>query len=150
MQTQRTIQMLNRLIGMCRDAEELCPAAARVALSADLAALLRSRAGEWARRGDELQALVLLLGGVPVTSASAAAHTQRIRLALRRLLLGASDAAALAALSEVHCGARAHYEKTLAGYLPARIRRTLALQAARMTDRCAEIGIGPSPRALHV
>ncbi|MEP7247042.1 MAG: DUF2383 domain-containing protein, partial [Gammaproteobacteria bacterium] len=79
MRTQATIRILNRLIRTCRDGEDVCGACSDATESPGLRSLMRYRSEEWGRQGDELQALVLLLGGKPAISASPEAHLETIR-----------------------------------------------------------------------
>src|SRR5581483_7424326 len=95
MRTQDTIRTLNRLIRVCRDGEEFFEACGHVVESADLASIMRYRGQEWGRQGDELQALVLLLNGEPVTSGGPAALALRTWLLTRAVVLGPSDVAVL-------------------------------------------------------
>ena len=140
MRTEETIDKLNGLIRVCRDGEELCGCGGVRASSAALRALLLHRSEEWGRLGDELQALVLLLGGEPVTSASFAARARRMRLALRVMLSGRNDAPLMDAWQRAQQRALRCYAEALGGYLPERIRRTIGLQADRVMDRCDQIG----------
>jgi uncharacterized protein (TIGR02284 family) len=131
-----TIATLNKLVRTCRDAEWLCTSWGRTAASPHLQTRFRTRGDEWGRQGDELQALVLLLGGEPATSASMSAGLQSLWLECRYTLLGRNDAAALEGCESVQQFALGCYEDALAGYLPERIRHTVSLQARRISDRC--------------
>src|SRR5262249_17860130 len=95
MRTQATIRTLNKLIRTCRDTEELCGVCGDSVESPGLRSLLRYRSEEWGRQGDELQALVLLLGGYPARAAGLHAHLAGAWLAFKTALLGPSDLAAI-------------------------------------------------------
>jgi len=140
MRSLATIRTLNELTRVCRDAEGFCRTCSAWALSADFPVLLRQCSEEWGRLGDELQALVLLLGGEPATSGSTTARLFSAVLALRFAILGASDAAALEEWERMQQQALEKYEDALAGYLPERIRRTVSLQAGRIMGRYDRIG----------
>jgi uncharacterized protein (TIGR02284 family) len=131
-----TIVTLNKLIRTCRDAEWLCASWGRTAESAHLRARFHQRGEEWGRQGDELQALVLMLGGEPATYATLSAGLQSLWLECRYTLMGRSDAAALEGCESVQQFALACYEDALAGYLPERIRRTVSMQARQTLARC--------------
>jgi uncharacterized protein (TIGR02284 family) len=139
MRTQATIRILNRLIRTCRDAEDVSAACSDATESPGLRSLLRSRSEEWGRQGDELQALVLLLGGNPAVSASAQAHVDAIWLAFRTAFLGQDDRMAIDAWQRVQGRGLLRYEEALNGYLPERIRRTVSLHARRVLDRSEKI-----------
>jgi uncharacterized protein (TIGR02284 family) len=136
MNALNTIGTLNKLVKTCRDAEWLCTSWGRKAASAHLQSRFRTRGEEWGRQGDELQALVLLLGGEPAISATLSAGLQSLWLECRYTFLGRSDAAALEGCESVQQFALGCYETALAGYLPERIRQTVSLQARRISDRC--------------
>jgi len=138
MHTQDTIRTLNRLIRVCRDAEEFCRVGAGRARRADLSVLLRTRSEEWGRLGDELQALVLLLDGAPATNGTGAAHARRLWLVLRTALSASADTAIVAAWEDMQHSAWECYAEAISGYLPERIRRTVGLQADRIWDRCGD------------
>jgi len=139
MRTQDTIRTLNRLIATCRDTETLCAQCATTVAEPALRTLLAYRRDEWSRQGDELQALVLLLGGEPATAGRWTARLARAGFGLRFALLGANDAAVLAAWQRAQQDAIDAYEEALSGYLPERIRRTLGLHADRLADRHEQI-----------
>jgi len=141
MRTQATIRILNRLVRTCRDGEEICGACSDATESAGLRSLLRYRSEEWGRQGDELQALVLLLGGTPAVSSSPAANLLATWLVVRTALLGKSDAEAIDLWSRVQRRGLERYEVALNGYLPERIRRTVSLHSRRVLDRSEKIGI---------
>lgn len=140
MRTQETIRTLNKLIKTCRDGEELCRACGDTADSPGLRTLLRYRSEEWGRQGDELQALVLLLGGEPAVSATPAAKMLRMWLTAKMAIVGPSDPSILEVWQRAQHRALDHYEEALSGYLPERIRRTVSLQADRIMDRFEQIG----------
>ena len=141
MRTQATIRILNRLIRTCRDGEEICGACSDATESAGLRSLLRYRSEEWGRQGDELQALVLLLGGMPAVSSSPQANLRATWLILRTALFGKSDVQAIDLWSRVQRRGLERYEIALNGYLPERIRRTVSLHSRRVLDRSEKIGI---------
>lgn len=140
MHTQETTRTLNRLIRVCRDGEDFCRAASARCASPDLKALLHRRSEEWGRLGDELQALVLLLGGTPATSGTLAARARQWGLVLRHALLGPSDATVVADWRGIERHAQERYTEATEGYLPERIRRTISLQADRVVHRSDQLG----------
>jgi len=139
MHTQDTIRTLNRLIETCRDGEEFCRAAGESVDSVGLRPLFGFRSEEWGRQGDELQALVLLLGGEPATSGTLSAQAARSWMKLKAAMFGRCDLAVLEEWQSAQRAALARYEEALSGYLPQRIRRTVSLQADRVMDRCEQI-----------
>jgi uncharacterized protein (TIGR02284 family) len=143
MNVPATIATLNGLIRTCRDAQWLCTSWGRKAASPNLQARFRVRGEEWAGHGDELQALVLLLGGEPATSASLSAGLQSLWLECRYTVLGRSDSAAMEGCESVQQFALGCYEQALAGYLPERIRQTVRLQAERIAGRCERLPLAP-------
>lgn len=136
MNASATIGTLNKLIRTCRDAEWLCTSWSRTAQSTHLRTRFRLRAEEWGRQGDELQALVLLLGGEPATSATLTAGLQSLWVECRYTVLGRNDSAAVEGCETIQQFALGCYERALAGYLPERIRRTVSLQAKQISARC--------------
>lgn len=130
-----TIHTLNTLVRTCRDSDAIHRAGANVVASADLRNLLRSRADEWGRRGDELQALVLMMDGTPVCSGNPGARVLCLWVAAKAAVLGRSDATGLEACHHAQVHALDEYEQALETYMPERIRRTLTLQADRIADR---------------
>jgi uncharacterized protein (TIGR02284 family) len=149
MRTQATIRVLNKLIRTCRDSEELCGVCADAVASPGLKSLLCYRSEEWGRQGDELQALVLLLGGAPATAASLYAHAAGAWLSFKTALLGPSDLAAIEAWQYVQQHGMDCYDQALGSYLPERIRRTVSLQANRVLDRNEKIGMLRGEYTLH-
>ncbi len=141
MRTQATIRILNRLIITCRNEEEMCGACSDATESAGLGSLLRYRGEEWGRQGDELQALVLLLGGTPAISCDTSADFEAAWLGLRMAFLGKSDHTALTVWQRAQEKGLRSYEEALNGYLPERIRRTVSLHTRRVLDRSEKIGM---------
>ena len=149
MHTKDTIRTLNRLIRVCRNVEAFCDVAADGAAGGDVSAVLRHRGDEWGRLGDELQALVLLLGGEPARSATFAARAQHLALAARLATLGPADAMVIGAWRGIERQAESRYVEALEGYLPERIRRTVSLQAERVVGRAVQIGGPLEEAAVH-
>ena len=139
MQTRDTIRTLNDLIRTCRDAEYLCQICSRGVNSEDLRTLMTHRSEEWARQGDELQALVLLLGGAPSNSGSVGARLSGIWASLRTATIGGSDLSAVEDWQRLQERALDRYQGALSGYMPERIRRTISLQADRTIERLEQI-----------
>lgn len=139
MRTPETINTLNGLIRICRDTERLCRAWAASAKSTPVRGSLCHRSGEWGRQGDELQALVLLLGGEPATGGTLSGRVQCVAVACRAFLVGRNDAAAADGCERALQNALTFYEHALDGYLPERIRRTISLQARQISARCERV-----------
>src|ERR1700723_4786714 len=95
MRARETIRTLNRLIVSCRGAEAFCIASAQSRGAQQLRTVLRHRGEEWGRYGDELQALVLMLGGEPATGSPVGVGARRMWLLGKGLLLGATEAVVL-------------------------------------------------------
>src|SRR5690606_22613895 len=149
MRTQETIRTLNKLIQTCRDGEELCRACGEAVDSPGLRTLLRYRSEEWGRQGDELQALVLLLGGEPAVGGTHAARVLRAWFAVEAAIGGPSGLPMLESWQRDQQRALDRYEEALSGYLPERIRRTVSLQADRVVDRYEQIGGLREQYAIH-
>jgi uncharacterized protein (TIGR02284 family) len=136
MRTPQTITTLNDLIRTCRDTESLGRAWGNTADSAHLRHRFHRRSEEWARQGDELQALVLLMGGAPARNPTWTARLQCAWVKLRGAVEGRSDPPASEGCEQAQQHALMRYEQALSGYLPERIRRTLSLQAKQISLRC--------------
>lgn len=138
MRARETIRTLNRLIAGCRGAEAFCLSCAQMRGAAQLRSVLRRRSEEWGRYGDELQALVLMLGGEPVTG-SPGAWVRRLCLAGKALLLGSTEALVLEEWQREQQRIANRYSDALKGYLARRILRTVAVQSSRIQQRLEQI-----------
>jgi len=139
MRARETIRTLNRLIIGCRGAEAFCLACAQTRGASQLRSVLRHRSEEWGRYGDELQALVLMLGGEPVTGSPADAWMRRIWLAGKALLLGSTEALVLEEWQREQQRVSNRYTDALKGYLARRILRTVTVQSSRIQQRLEQI-----------
>jgi uncharacterized protein (TIGR02284 family) len=139
MRARETIRALNRLIVSCRGAEAFCIASAQSRGALQLRSVLRHRGEEWGRYGDELQALVLMLGGEPAIGNPALSWLRRIWLAGKALLLGSSEALVLEEWQREQQRVLNRYEDALRGYLARRILRTVHTQSARIQQRLEQI-----------
>jgi uncharacterized protein (TIGR02284 family) len=131
---QQTIRTLNQLIRIGREGEHLCTLGAATVHGA-LARVLRERGEEWGRVSDELQALVLILRGAPATNGTFAARARHRWIALHAQLFGSGESRLLRVWEQLERHALECYWQAAEGYLPARIRRTLCLQAERILRR---------------
>ncbi len=129
----RTIRTLNRLIRVCRDGEAVCRAWSAAAESADLRDLLRERSEQWARQADELQALVLLFGARPAHLGTIGGRGLSAWIAVKTALCGRADLPVLLDWEHVQRGALRRYQHALEDPLPELVRRTLTLQASRLS-----------------
>jgi uncharacterized protein (TIGR02284 family) len=129
----RTTRTLNRLIRVCRDGEAVCRAWSEAAESTDLRDLLRARSEQWARQADELQALVLLFGGRPARLGTIGGRWLSVWIAAKTALCGRSDLPVVLDWEHVQRGALRRYQYALHGRFPERVRRTLTLQASRLS-----------------
>jgi len=139
MRARETIRTLNRLIVSCRGAEAFCLACARTRAAAQLRCVLRHRSEEWGRFGDELQALVLMLGGEPATGKLTSLWRRRIWVIGKALLLGSSEALVLEEWQREQQRVLGRYEEALKGYLAKRILRTVGTQSIRIQQRLQQI-----------
>ncbi len=145
-----TISVLNRLTRLCRDCEQTCESLARAAPRSAVAGLLQDRAQEWGRQGDELQALVLLASGTPVTTGSLEAALQRALWRLQGWVSAPAEALLLRRWQALQQQAAGRYETALGAPMPERMRRTVALQAQRVRARCAVSAHSAGAGALHL
>ncbi|HEY4210880.1 MAG TPA: PA2169 family four-helix-bundle protein [Steroidobacteraceae bacterium] len=134
MSARQSIRTLNRLVQTCRDGEAACAAWSAAVASPDLEEGLWHRSQEWGRQGDELQALVLLLGGRPARTATPAGRALRGWILLKRVFLGRSDLSVVLGWEQAQRNALRRYQHALEGTQPAQVHRTLLLQAARLSD----------------
>jgi uncharacterized protein (TIGR02284 family) len=140
MRARETIRSLNRLIANCRRAESFCRGCAQTRGASQLRSVLRHRSDEWGRYGDELQALVLMLGGEPVTRTGSGSWLwRRALLAGKAMLLGSTEALVLEEWQHEQRRVLNRYEEALKGYLARRILRTVAGQATRIQQRLQQI-----------
>jgi uncharacterized protein (TIGR02284 family) len=128
-----TLRALNALIRTCRDGEAVCRAWGGAAQSPGLRELLWQRSQEWARQADELQALVLLFGGRPARAGTVGGRVLAAWVAGKAALLGRSDLPIVLDWEHVQRRALRRYQHALRGSLPERVRRTLTLQASRLS-----------------
>ena len=133
MSPSRTVSTLNRLIRTCREGEAVCRAWSEAAASPSLRELLRERSQEWARQADELQALVLLFSGTPARVGTASGWLLGRWALLRKALLGRSDLPVVLDWEHAQRGALRRYQHALGEPLCERVRRTLTLQASRLS-----------------
>jgi uncharacterized protein (TIGR02284 family) len=139
MPRHETIGTLNRLIRSCRDVEALCTACSETVRGRELALQLDQRRDDWGRQADELQALVLLMGGEPAIGGSWRTLVTRAWLTAKSSFLGPDDLVVLDTCLHAQLAALERFEDALEGYLPERIRRTVSLHAARINDRVEAI-----------
>jgi uncharacterized protein (TIGR02284 family) len=129
----RTVRTLNRLIRTCRSGEAVCAAWSDAAETPGLQALLRERSQEWSRQGDELQALVLLFGGRPSRGGSIGGWLLAMWVRVKAAILGRSDLPVVLDWEHAQRRALRRYQRSLDDPLPERVRRTLTLQASRLS-----------------
>jgi|GEM_PF-782166 len=135
MRIRQTIATLNPLIESALASEAMCRTCASVASGAGVRESLNERAEEWSRIGEELQALVLMLGGSPARRETAATRNARQWSAIKARIFGADDTIALQSVQHAELDTLHRYGRALGGYLPERIRRTVALHANRLAER---------------
>jgi uncharacterized protein (TIGR02284 family) len=127
------VRTLNGLIRTCRDGEVACRAWSGAVQTAGLGELLHERSQEWARQADELQALFLLFQGRPARAATVSARVLALWVAAKAALLGRSDLPLVLDWEHMQRRALRRYQHALSGSLPERVRRTLTLQASRLS-----------------
>jgi len=133
MQPPKTVPTLNKLIRTCRDGEAICRIWSHAAASPDVRDLLRERSQDWSRQGDELQALVLLFGGSPAGRGTVGGRLLANWVIVKTALLGRGDLPVIVDWELAQRQALRRYQVALGENLPARVRRTLTLQASRLS-----------------
>lgn len=128
-----TVRTLNGLIRTCRDGEAACRAWSGAAQTVALRELLQGRSQEWARQADELQALVLLFDGRPARAGTVGGSVLAGWVAAKAALLGRSDLPIVLDWEHLQRRSLRRYQQALSGSLPERVRRTLTLQASRLS-----------------
>ena len=133
MQPTTTAATLNKLIRTCRDGEAICRIWSHAAASPDLRDLLRERSQDWARQADELQALVLLFGGSPASRGTLGGWLLANWVIVKTLALGRGDLPVILDWERVQRRALRRYQLALGDSLSEQVRRTLTLQASRLS-----------------
>lgn len=133
MHSRNTVRILNGLIHTCRDGEALCRAFSEAARSHDVHALLRERATQWGKQADELQALVLALGGRPAQLRTLRGGLLEGWVRLKFAVMGRSDLPVVLEWEQTQRQSLRRYQRALAEQLSASVRRTLTLQASRIS-----------------
>lgn len=139
MPRQAMIATLDRLVRRCRDAEELCRACSEAVRDATLRATLTKLSEDWARQADELQALVLLLSGIPSLAGTLRSRVTKLWLRAESALLGPDDLLVLNTSMHAQLRVLEAYEEALESDFPERIRHTVTEHARRIADRVEAI-----------
>ncbi len=128
-----TVDTLNDLIETCRDGEYGFAACAEYCQSPSLKTLLLKREAECGNAAEELQSLVLKLGGRPETGGTATGALHRGWVAVRGTLSGYTDKSMLEECERGEDVALAAYRKALKHVFPAEVRAIVEgqLQGAR-------------------
>lgn len=111
--TQDAVHILNRLIETSKDGQYGFETSAKHARSAELVALFKARAAECERAAEQLQGLILQLGGKPEKSGSVSGAIHRGWVSLRDDITGHTDLAILEECERGEDVAKAHYSKAL-------------------------------------
>ena len=127
--TDDVIKQLNNLIETSKDGEYGLKACAEQAQSPQLKSLLSTRAEGCRRAAEELQSVVLDLGGKPDTDGSVAGAMHRGWVAVRSKLSTLTDRAVLDECERGEDVALKAYREALAGELPPDIRALVERQA---------------------
>ncbi len=133
MAPSNTAVTLNELIRTCRDGEAICRIWSHAAAGPDLRDLLRERSHDWARQADELQALVLLFSGSATSRGTAGGWLLANWVIIKTALLGRGDLPVIVDWEQVQRRALRRYQLALRESLPPLVRRTLTLQASRLS-----------------
>ncbi len=120
--SDEVISILNDLIETSRDGEKGFRACSEDAKRPDLKILFRDRALECAKAAQELQAIVIRMGGDPEDSTSISGDLHRHWIDLKSLITGKDDKAILNECERGEDVAKKNYRKALDAPLPEDIR----------------------------
>ena len=123
--TKEVISTLNDLIETCKDGEKGFRVCAEDVSRPELKTLFNQRAGECAQSAQELQAIVIRLGGEPEDSTSVAGDLHRRWVDLKSLITGKDDEAILNECERGEDVAKRSYHKALEKALPEDIRQVV-------------------------
>lgn len=135
----KTIKQLNGLVHLCKDAEAGFRICAEYMDSSELKTLLDSRSGEYAAATEELQALVLELGGIPAEHGSLAGGLHRRWIGLKTLIAGQDEKAVLNECLREERVAKQGYEQALQEDLPPQVRRAVSAQYAGVLHNLTQL-----------
>src|SRR6185437_8971146 len=125
MHPRNTVHILNGLIHTCRDGEALCRAFSGAASGHDMQERLQQRATQWGKQADELQALVLSLGGRPAQLRTLQSWLVEAAVSVRFALMGHSDLGVVLEWERIQRQSLRRYERALGERLCASVRRAL-------------------------
>lgn len=155
MRARQITATLNDLIRWARDEEALSRACAAAAEALRLRDFFRRSSEACARQGDELQALVVSLGGLPATRGTIGETLRRAGIAARAALADRDDLGLLEAWACSQIRVLGRYEAALDTGLPPGARRLVAQHldreaerhawVARLRSECALQSRGPEP-----
>ena len=126
--TKDVISTLNDLIETCKDGEKGFRVCAEDIARPELKTLFSQRAGECAQAAQELQAIVIRLGGDPEDSTSMAGDLHRRWVDIKAAITGKSDEAVLNECERGEDVAKRSYHKALEKTLPEDIRQGVQRQ----------------------
>ncbi|WP_185266921.1 ferritin-like domain-containing protein [Halopseudomonas xiamenensis] len=126
--SKEVISTLNDLIETCKDGEEGFRVCAEDIKRPELKTLFTQRSTECAQAAQELQAIVIRLGGDPEDSTSVAGDLHRRWVDLKSLVTGKNDEAILNECERGEDVAKKSYRKALEKTLPADIRDVVQRQ----------------------
>lgn len=120
-----TKEVISTLIETCKDGEKGFRVCAEDVSRPELKTLFNQRAGECAQSAQELQAIVIRLGGEPEDSTSVAGDLHRRWVDLKSLITGKDDEAILNECERGEDVAKRSYHKALEKALPEDIRQVV-------------------------
>lgn len=126
--SKEVISVLNDLIETSKDGEEGFRACAEDIKRPDLRTLFNERALECAKAAQELQAIVIRMGGDPEDSTSISGDMHRRWVDLKSLITGKDDEAILNECERGEDVAKKNYRKALEKALPEDVRQIVQRQ----------------------
>ncbi|HSC85461.1 MAG TPA: PA2169 family four-helix-bundle protein [Pseudomonas sp.] len=130
MSNDKTIKVLNELIETSKDGEAGFRACAEDVKNVELKSLFNNRALECAAAAQDLQALVLELGGKPENDTSVGGDLHRRWVDLKALITGKDEKAILNECERGEDVAKKRYSEALENELPLHVRDLVQRQYA--------------------